>query len=117
MTKMTNILVNCDSIKEAKITCKFLTEGISNKGISVKRVMCSGYNCYLETKNVFVTFFVKVKAVNDNRILGRHCNLAYGFGRDISLYLTRGKSEGPTLPLIEQIVKIEGEKNNENNSQ
>lgn len=102
---MVNILVNCDSLKEAICTCNFLSATLFNKGIFVKKVIGSRYKCEIQTENVFVEFLVHT---NSNQyIRGRCCDIAYGFGRDDSLYLTRGKSEGPTLPLLDLIVRIE----------
>lgn len=102
---MINILVNCDSLEEAIVTCKFLAATLFNKGLLIKKVIGNRYRCQIQTENVFVNFLVH--ANSDQYIRGRYCDIAYGFGRDDSLYLTRGKSEGPTLPLLEQIVRIE----------
>lgn len=109
---MINILVNCDSMEEAICRCKFLASTIYSKRIAVKKVTCKTNCCRLQTEHIVVEYVV-CKGSNDSIIKGKHCDLVYGFNKDISLYLTRGKSEGPTLPLLDQIVWIEKGENND----
>lgn len=103
--RMVNILVNCKTIEEAIYTCKFISDTLFSRGISIKKIICKNSRCEFQTNKVFVKFIVHKDS--DNLIRGRRCNIVYGFSRDDSLYLTRGKNEKPTLPLLDRIIQIE----------
>lgn len=100
--KKFSILVQCGRAYEAAYECRCVAIDLTKRGYVVKRSMFD-----LSTRHVHVNFIRK-----ETRTEGLRYDLVYGFGKEASLFLTGGKSERPTLPLLEQIIKIEEEHRN-----
>ena len=99
---MIKILVRNSTYKIAEEDMFHVTRALLNKGILINRLCRIVGRLYFETDKCVVIF---VSDFSDIR--GIKVDVAYGFSKEECLYLTRGKSDGPTKLLVDYICELE----------
>lgn len=104
---MATVIVNVKSRSEALNQSADLCAMLGNAGILITKRYWRGSSVCVQTSHTSIMYWVERES--DNYLKGMHCDVAYNFDAETASRLTRGRSNGPTLPLFDYICKIEEE--------
>lgn len=105
MNKKEVIYICAETYADANERGNSIIAGLKANGVVDIRGFKTKDEFQIYLKNCIIDILVRKD--NDDWIRGKCCNMAYDFSHDECLYLTRNKSDGPTIPLLDYIIKIE----------
>ena len=105
MNKKVLIYVCAALYSDANERGNSIISGLKANGITDIRGFKARDKFEICLKNCIIDIMVRKN--NEDWLRGKCCDAAYNFSREECLYLTRGKSEGPTVPLLDYILKAE----------
>lgn len=105
---MIKILVRNPTYKLAEDEMYRVTRSLLNKGVLINRLRRSIGNLCFETDKCTVVFISEALDIRGIKV-----DAAYGFTNEECLYLTRGKSDIPTISLVDYICELEKGENND----